>query len=101
MSSADPANGCMLGVGVGELVVAASTGFMKRQESDSARVMDCMCATVAGDVERRRGRSLRIFRLVSTGSPWAAPCEELFFTFLGLFRCLPDFVWAGGNFTNW
>ena len=60
MSSADPEApmGVMLGAGVGELVVAASTGFMKRHESDSARVMDCMCATVAGEVESRRGRSL-------------------------------------------
>ena len=60
MSSADPdaPMGVMLGAGVGELVVAASTGFMNRHESDSARVMDCMCATVAGEVESRRGRSL-------------------------------------------
>ena len=60
MSSADPETpmGVMLGAGVGELVVAASTGFMKRHESDSALVMDCMCATVAGEVERRRRRSL-------------------------------------------
>ena len=60
MSSADPdaPMGVMLGAGVGELVVAASTGFMKRHESDSARVIDCMCATVAGEVESRRGRSL-------------------------------------------
>ena len=61
MSSADPetAMGVMLGAGVGELVVAASTGFMKRHESDSALVMGCMCATVAGEVERRRGRAGR------------------------------------------
>ena len=67
MSSADPEAppmpmGVMLvpaALGVGELVVAASTGFMRRHESDSALVMGCMCATVAGEVERRRGRAGR------------------------------------------
>jgi hypothetical protein len=50
-------SGCDLPLPLASLEIAVSTGGMKRQLSDSALVMGCMCAVVVGEVDSRRGRS--------------------------------------------